>query len=117
MTMKTYSEVESQILDEIKQIASETEVPIEKVFAIRQATRAKAVVREREEMAAKNELGTERAAALEKLPDVLAPFRTNGTWPKARQIIDLVGLPPTKSHIGWLTYQLRLAAPTAQAAE
>jgi len=116
--LKSYREIENEILEEIKGIAAETELPIDKVFAVRQATQAQAAKREETDMANKTEVSRERAAAVEALPGVLTPFRENGTRPSPRDVIAKLGLPPTKSNLGWVAYQLRLAyQPSAVAAE
>lgn len=116
--MKTFREIEAQILSEIKQDAAATELPVEKVFELRHRMRAHETEREETDMANKTEVSRERAAAVEALPGVLTSFRENGTRPSPRDVIARLGLPPTKSNLGWVAYQLRLAyQPSAAAAE
>jgi len=120
--MNTYRDVACQVLDDIDQVAADVDIPVEKVFQMKRAFWKQEAAREQELMTTRAEISAERAAAAEALPSVLAPFKANGTWPRPRDIMSKLGLPPTKSHLGWVSYQLRQlsyqpAQPSAHPAE
>jgi len=121
-TMNSYRDIARSVLEDIHKIATQVDVPVEKVFAMKIASWEQEVERERELLAQRTQVSAEREAAAAALPEALAPFKASGTWPRARDIIGKLGLPPTKSHIGWVNWKLRQlsyqpAQPSAQPAE
>jgi hypothetical protein len=112
-----YRECNIQFVERCERLAAETGAPLELVIKVQKSGWADEVALAREQTASKAELDADRNAALTRLPEVLAPFRANGRWPRAKDIIAPLGLRQTRSNLGWVAYQLRLAAPTAQAAE
>ena len=122
MNISTYRDVARNVLEDVNKIATDTDLPVEKVFAVKIASWQQEAEREQELLAQRTQVSAEREAAAAALPEALAPFKASGTWPRARDIIGKLGLPPTKSHIGWVNWQLRQlsyqpAQPSAQPAE
>src|SRR5262245_3724713 len=113
----SYRDCGLQIIERAERIAADKNVSVEVVLAVQKASWADEEALEREQATARADLNAEREAASHRLPEVLNSMPPGSRWPSAKDIIGQVGLPPTKSHLGWLAYQLRLAKPTAMAAE
>lgn len=113
-----YRECAVQFVERCERLAAETGAPLEVVIKVQKAGWADEVALQREQVTAKGEVSAEREAARSQLSDVISQCRSSGRWPPAKDVIGVVGLPPTRSHLGWLTYQLRIArSESVQAAE
>ena len=108
-----YRECAVQFVERCERLAAETGAPLEVVIKVQKAGWADEVALEQEKTTARTEVNAEREAARPQLSDVIAQCRTNGRWPPAKDLIGQVGLPPTRSHLGWLSYQLRIARSEA----
>ena len=104
-----YRECAIQFVERCERLAAETGAPLDLVIKVQKSGWADEVAFEHEQTAARTEVNAEREAARPQLSDVISQCRSSGRWPPAKDVIGLVGLPPTRSHLGWLTYQLRIA--------
>jgi hypothetical protein len=107
-----------RFIDKAKMVATEKNASVDLVMESMQAAWAMEAEFEREENEAKAAESEERAVALRQFSEVVRPFKEAGTRPSGKQIAEQLGLRPTRSNLGWVAHQLRIAyQPSAQAAE
>ena len=115
--MNLYREIGRKLMSNIHKISTETDVPVDKAFAIVEKTWELEAQHEAE-MAAERQLADQDKAAMSAaLPNIMAQF--GDMAPSAREILEKLGYPPTRRNIGFINWKRRQVTfqPDAMPAE
>jgi hypothetical protein len=108
--LSTYQRFARRHNKEVLNIAERRNTDVCTVMEIQEDTWAMQEAMEQELLTARTAVLEQRNTAAEQLPEVLNIFRARGGWPRAGELAQKLGLPPTRGNVMWASHKLRQLA-------